>query len=139
MNIDLDKITGYLYKAIDIMLLKHPERTAYGIVLGFVFMGAKDAIAELTTGNVKNAIRNFNTLSAFCLGIILVRIDILFKREKLNKDVIIKMNTLKAIIREGEFTSDQRRKLYRDFIQNISADLDLGSNKKGDKVKEQSS
>ncbi|PFU61957.1 hypothetical protein [Bacillus thuringiensis] len=139
MNIDLDKITGYLYKAIDIMLLKQPERTAYGIVLGFVFMGAKDAIAELTTGNIKNAIQNFNTLSAFCLGIILVRIDILFKREKLNKDVIIKMNTLKAIIREGDFTSDQRRKLYRDFIQNISADLDLGSNKKGDKVKEQSS
>lgn len=35
MNFDQDKFTAYLYKAIDIMLLQKPERTAYGIVLGF--------------------------------------------------------------------------------------------------------
>lgn len=78
-------------------------------------------------------------MGALCLGILLARIDILFKREKVNKDVITKMNTLKAIIKEGEFTQKEKRELYRDFIQNISSDLDLGSNKKNDKVKEQSS
>ncbi|HGO9413536.1 TPA: hypothetical protein ACLBZX_001904 [Bacillus cereus] len=139
MNIDQDKLTAYLYKAIDIMLLQKPERTAYGIILGFFLVGAKDGIAELATGNIKNAIRNINTVGALCLGIVLVRIDILFKRETVNKDVITKMNTLKVIIREGEFTQKQKRDLYRDFIHNISSDLDLGSNKKNDKAKEQSS
>ncbi|PEB24402.1 hypothetical protein COF68_17655 [Bacillus toyonensis] len=139
MNIDQDKLTSYLYKAIDIMLLQKPERTAYGIVLGFFLVGAKDGIAELTTGNVKNAIRGINTVGALCLGILLARIDIIFKRETVNKEVITKMNTLKAIIKEGEFTQKEKRNLYRDFIQNISSDLDLGSNKKNDKAKEQSS
>ncbi|MGE6592241.1 hypothetical protein ACQKFU_22270 [Bacillus mycoides] len=139
MNIDQDKLTSYLYKAIDIMLLQKPERTAYGIVLGFFLVGAKDGIAELTTGNVKNAIRGINTVGALCLGILLARIDIIFKRETVNKEVITKMNTLKAIIKEGEFTQKEKRDLYRDFIQNISSDLDLGSNKKNDKAKEQSS
>ncbi|HDR7594800.1 TPA: hypothetical protein QCX59_003994 [Bacillus mycoides] len=139
MNFDQDKLTAYLYKAIDIMLLQKPERTAYGIVLGFFLVGAKDGIAELTTGNVKNAIRSINTVGALCLGILLARIDILFKRENVNKDVITKMNTLKTIIKEGEFTQKEKRELYRDFIQNISSDLDLGSNKKNDNAKEQSS
>ncbi|PFA02701.1 hypothetical protein [Bacillus cereus] len=139
MNIDFDKISAYLYKSIDIMLLRQPEKTAYGIVLGIVLIGVKNVAAELTTGNIKSAIYNFNTISVFCLGIILVRIDILFKREPLKKDVIIKLNTLKAIIKEGNFTQKEQRELYRNLIQNISSDLDLGENKKKGNATEQSS
>ncbi|MBE4941347.1 hypothetical protein [Bacillus thuringiensis] len=139
MNIDFDKITSYLYKSIDIMLLKQPERTAYGIVLGVVLIGVKNGVAEFTTGNIKSAIHNFNTISVFCLGIILVRLDILFKREPLNKDVMIKLNTLKAIIKEGNFTQKQQRELYRNFIQNISSDIDLGESKNKGNATEQSS
>ncbi|MDA2141265.1 hypothetical protein PDN64_24595 [Bacillus cereus group sp. Bc256] len=139
MNIDFDKITSYLYKYIDILLLKQPERTAYGIVLGVVLIGVKNVVAEFTTGNIKSAIHNFNTISVFCLGIILVRLDILFKREPLNKDVMIKLNTLKAIIKEGNFTQKQQRELYRNFIQNISSDIDLGESKNKGNATEQSS
>ncbi|MGG3756040.1 hypothetical protein ABEW49_09445 [Bacillus anthracis] len=139
MKIDSDRLTAFLYKSIHIMLLKKPERTAYGIVLGFVLIGIKDFAAELTTGKIKNAINNFNMVSAFCLGIILVRIDILFKREPLNKEIMIKLNTLKAIIKEGNFTQKEQRELYKDFIQNISSDIDLNGNKKNGKAKEQSS
>lgn len=51
-----DKITAFLYKVINILLIRNAERTAYSIVLEVVLIGAREELIHFTTGKVMNAI-----------------------------------------------------------------------------------
>ena len=125
MNFNPDKITAFLYKAIDILLIRNPEKTSYGIVLGIVLIGVRELMTNLTTGKVMNAIQSINLLSTFCFGILLVRIDVIFKRQPVDKATMIKLNTIKAIINEGNFSETEKRKLFREFIQRVYEDIEI--------------
>ena len=125
MTFNPDKITAFLYKAINILLIRNPERTAYGIVLGFVLIGAKEALVHLTTGKVMNAIQSINYLSIFCFGILLVRADIILKRQPVDKEIITKFNTIKTTINEANFSEAEKRRLYREFIQRVYKEIEI--------------
>lgn len=135
MTFNPDKITAFLYKAINILLIRNPERTAYGIVLGFVLIGAKEALVHLTTGKVMNAIQSINYLSIFCFGILLVRADIILKRQPVDKEIITKFNTIKTTINEANFSEAEKRRLYREFIQRVYKDIEIKSSSSKGKQK----
>ncbi|PGX43500.1 hypothetical protein COE67_06570 [Priestia megaterium] len=135
MTFNPDKLTAFLYKAINILLIKNPERTAYGVVLGFVLIGAKEALVHLTTGKVMDAIQSINYVSIFCFGILLVRADIILKRNPVDKEVLIKFTTLKMTVNEANFSEVEQRKIYRDFIQRVYKDVEIKSSSSKGKSK----
>lgn len=125
MTFNPDKLTALLYKAINILLIKNPERTAYGIVFGFVLIGVQQALGHLTTGKLINAIKSIGYVPTFCFGILLVRADIILKRQPVDKEIATKFNTLKMTVNEANFSEAEKRRIYRDFIQRVYKEIEI--------------
>lgn len=115
-KLNIDKVTSYIYKSLDILFLMKPERTAYGIILGGFILGAKDAICGLISDKAAAFAANLKWYSVLFFGILIVRFDILFYREKLDEEMLKKLNSLNRIIKESNLTELQKRQMFKKLI-----------------------
>jgi len=119
IKIDLDKITSYVYKALDVLFMTRPEKTSFGLLLGTILLGGKEAIVSVATGGVQDFIENLKWYSLLILGVLIVRLDVIFYKEPLDKVILAKLNTVRIIIDESNLSDFEKRQVYRQLINTV--------------------
>lgn len=135
MEINIDKITSYIYKALDILLIKKPEKTAYGILFGVFLFGLKTFFCTISSEAISKALKEINFFITICTGVVICRVDILFTRETIDKKWLGKLNIIQKAISEGDFTKKEKRQMYRTFIESIYENVNIEKEEYNDRIK----
>lgn len=123
-----ERISRLILRLIDVLLLRNPERTVMGVLLGIVF-------AFLTTlfHPVLIKVELFDITSApkwgwIPLGILVVHLPMvvwnIVHKPTMNDEV----DEIIRLIEKGNFTDSEKRQMYRNLIQQCISSVDLKRN-----------
>lgn len=118
-KINTDKITSLLYKALDTLMMKRPEKTSYGVIIGAILANSKEAICSLLSEKYSNFLLKINGFTLFLIGVAFVRMDIIFKSEPSDEILDRKMNSIKKIVADSNFSESEKRQVYRDMVSSV--------------------
>lgn len=130
-----DRSNRLLLRAINILLLNNPERTVLGVLLGIVF----SFLFKLFAPTLKT-IKSIDVIGApevgwVALGIILLNLPTVLAKivrpPKINEQV----DALTRLIEQGNFSDAEKRRMYRDLVCKVLANVTLKGNFSSDFIK----
>ena len=135
MSGDKDKSYNVALKAVSVLLLKNPERTVLGGVLGlalsFLFKLFSPALKSVSMINIQEA----SDYGWMAIGIILLYLPIIYdkltKRPKINDEI----DQVICLIEESNFSEPEKRNMYRELVNNILSTVSLQSTLRNQELK----
>ncbi len=128
MNKQEDRVDNFCLKAINILLLKNPERTVLGILLGVVYSFFANIFNPLLSKIQYIDMSKAPSGGWIPLGIICVNLPIiishLFRKPIINE----KVDEITKLIEAGCFTEIERRTMYRNLVSECIKNANLNKN-----------
>lgn len=125
MNKEIDQITRFLNRALDILLAKYPARTGLGVVLGlfisFILDLFKPALQKLEWIDYSAA----PWWGGLTLGILAMHaptIISLFRAKSIGNEEVDKVL---ALIEAGNFSEEERRTRFREIVVTFANQLSI--------------
>lgn len=119
---NIDNLTLYYRKAINILFLKHPTRTCLGVIFGYcmdclinLFYPSLERLSFINIGSI-------NLVHLIAIGIFLAHlptfINFVYKKSYGEESI----DQILALIENGNFSDDEKRQQYRNLINKVFED-----------------
>ena len=103
-------------QAVDFFLVDNPVGTSLGLLLGGCLCGLVGAFIELG-GQGLEFLRKIKWYVYVALPIIVFNIPNGFRKHRVDRPLETKMHYTEEIMRRGNFTEEERHKIWKDFLE----------------------
>lgn len=109
-----DKLTYYISRAINFLLLYNPVGTSFGILLGTTVLGFQKIIASYFA-----PFGLIDWYAFITLGVLFGNIKPIITKKYLDPDTERQLVYIRQYIKEGKFTESEERAIWRKAINSI--------------------
>ena len=136
MRDDLDKVdesTKAISKALNVLFLGNPQKTALGVLLGCVIKGLTDFFFQL-----KESALSLNIFFCIPLGVVILNIKNLWVNYSFDPELEKNMHYLEEAQKRGNFSEREKRQQWRNYVKLIydKASETMTSHNNGQAVEE---
>jgi hypothetical protein len=119
------KSNGVMLKVVNILLLKNPERTVLGVLVGIVFSFLSKlfspAMREIKSVDLTVA----PEIGWLAIGIVLLNLPTIFSNMIRPPKINEQIDSLTKLIEQGNFSDAEKRKMYRDLVGKVLANVTM--------------
>lgn len=127
----LDNPTKYLYRALDLLLLKHPIRTSLGCIIGYFLFQFGISLKEPYASYIPIDLKEMGVLAFISGGVIATHFRVLYGFLFGEKQVLDEsLEQALALIREAKengLPEVHQKKLYQDLIEAAARNLEAAA------------
>lgn len=121
-NVDL--VTKFLNRALDILLLRYPARTGFGVIIGALLFFLTTLFEPLLARN--NTVIDFANAPSwgwFTIGIMIMHIPTIISLFKQQSVGDAEIDQALQLVELGNFTPQERRQHYRNLIDRAAGNF----------------
>lgn len=123
-----EKINRIWLKLVNVLLLKNPERTVLGVLLGVVFSFFSKIFTPLLEKIQYIDISKAPTWGWIPLGIVFMNLPVIVSLIRKKPRINEKVDEVTKIIEEGNFSEVERRRMYRNLVSECVKNVSLHKN-----------
>ena len=117
-----NNVTLWLSKAFEFFLLNNPKATGYGIIIGAVLEGSKEALAKLV-GIPVDVILSIKWYVFICVPIVFTNIPFMFRRYRIDPAFETKLYQLDEMLKRADLSEEKKRLLYIESVTKMINDI----------------
>ena len=122
----MDELTKTIAKALDVLLIGNPQKTALGVLLGCVLKGVTDLFFQLKEISISLSIFFF-----IPLGVVMLNIKNLWGNYSFDPELEKAIHYLEELQKRGDIPESEKRQQWRKMIKLVfdkaSASMDRNS------------
>lgn len=116
---DMDKVTYYIKRTLNILFLYNVLGTSYGVLVGLLLLSLQDFLASFY--QPIGLIKGFGFL---VFGVLLFNIKYLIKKKYEDPYIEAKLKYIREIIKSGHFSEQEKRLIWRKAINSLILEVD---------------
>jgi hypothetical protein len=124
-----DKVSQYVYRAVDFLMANNARGTSIGIVVGVILYGVRDVLAY-----INEAFKLVKWYAYIFFGIFSGNVPKLISKHDYNDEVEEALHYVKKIQKEGNFSEAEKRMQYRNLIVIVQEKCLNNKENDGDKL-----
>lgn len=135
MNDGKDNGHNLVLKAVNVLLLKNPERTVLGGVLGlalsFLFKLFSPVLSSVTIIDTQG----LSDCGWMALGVAILNLPIIFNKVSNRPKINDEVDSVISIIEQGNFSEPEKRRMYRELVTNLLSTVSLKTSLRKQQIK----
>lgn len=116
---DMDKVTYYIKRTLNVLFLYNVLGTSYGVLVGLLLLSLQDFLASFY--QPIGLIKGFGFL---VFGVLLFNIKYLIRKKYEDPYIEAKLKYIREMIKSGHFSEQEKRLIWRKAINSLILEAD---------------